>query len=336
MERSSKRGKIPQEDWPSIMARYEAGETLASIARTYDCSPPAISYIVSRSRAHRAAPTEEAQSTLISTEPQLIKGHPTETPAPDVPRSAAVADGPPPRSLTANTPDRVEGSPAEEPPLAGQAFPEEAVPAFNPQHNASLGEGDKSAGQYSSAQGYANETESANSPRLFDRATVPVRNSEPRRTLHLSMSHGNDPPPRPELPVPTAHGANISDEGSASAEGQQSLAASGRSAASYYPPAGNGAADRMVSQSSLAKGGAAFIDQALRERVEIDITVFLAAFDTALTHDTPESRAGLREATDRLLRAGARTRIELERLEARVPLTPRNSGRQQDPAGRQR
>src|SRR5262249_58124239 len=99
MERSSKRGKIPQEDWPSIMARYEAGETLASIARTYDCSPPAISYIVSRSRAHRAAPTEEAQSAPISTELQLIKGHPTEAPASNMPRSAAAADGPPPPGL---------------------------------------------------------------------------------------------------------------------------------------------------------------------------------------------------------------------------------------------
>ena len=51
-------------------------------------------------------------------------------------------------------------------------------------------------------------------------------------------------------------------------------------------------------------------------------------FDAALDHDTAESRSGLREATDRLLRAGARTRIELERLEARVPL----SGRDKNPA----
>ena len=33
MEKSNKRGKIPQSDWPQIMARYEAGETLASIAK---------------------------------------------------------------------------------------------------------------------------------------------------------------------------------------------------------------------------------------------------------------------------------------------------------------
>ena len=39
---------------------------------------------------------------------------------------------------------------------------------------------------------------------------------------------------------------------------------------------------------------------------------------------------------DRLLRAGARTRIELERLEARVPLTPRDGGRRSDAAWRDR
>src|SRR5579863_907802 len=80
MEKSSKRGKIPQSDWPLIMARYEAGETLASIARTYDCSPPAISYVVSRSRARRpeaAAPAKPPSAT----EPQLIKASPTDIPA---------------------------------------------------------------------------------------------------------------------------------------------------------------------------------------------------------------------------------------------------------------
>ena len=72
MEKSSKRGKIPQSDWPLIMSRYEAGETLSSIARTYDCSPPAISYVVSRSRAR--GPVESP--ALVSAEPQLIKSPP--------------------------------------------------------------------------------------------------------------------------------------------------------------------------------------------------------------------------------------------------------------------
>jgi hypothetical protein len=79
----------------------------------------------------------------------------------------------------------------------------------------------------------------------------------------------------------------------------------------------------MLGERPRTKEGAAFIDQALRERVDGDIAAFLAAFDAALDHDTSESRTELREATDRLLRAGARTRIELERLEARAPLPPR-------------
>ena len=54
--------------------------------------------------------------------------------------------------------------------------------------------------------------------------------------------------------------------------------------------------------------------------------LFLRAFDAALAQDTQENRSALREATDRLLRAGARTRIELERLEARVPLTAHDRG----------
>src|SRR5579864_5484755 len=99
MERSSKRGKIPQRDWPSIMARYEAGETLASIARTYDCSPPAISYIVSRSRARNptsepARPASDGHPQLPQ-QPQLMKAHPAETGGAD----AAVTGNSEPPSL---------------------------------------------------------------------------------------------------------------------------------------------------------------------------------------------------------------------------------------------
>jgi hypothetical protein len=79
-----------------------------------------------------------------------------------------------------------------------------------------------------------------------------------------------------------------------------------------------------------------FIDQMLRDRVDGDITAFLAAFDAALVQDTPENRTGLREATDRLLRAGARTRIELERLEARVPLPSRETSKHTPPVWRAR
>jgi len=85
MEKSNKRGKIPQSDWPAIMARYEAGETLASIAKTYDCSPPAISYVVSRSRARNSeidtSAAVDADTSAAVTEPQLIKAHSSEAAA---------------------------------------------------------------------------------------------------------------------------------------------------------------------------------------------------------------------------------------------------------------
>src|SRR5713101_4338689 len=80
MDRSSKRGKIPQQDWPSIIKRYEAGETLSSIARTYDCSPPAISYIVSRSRAREATAEGAMPGANGSLEPRLVKGQANDMP----------------------------------------------------------------------------------------------------------------------------------------------------------------------------------------------------------------------------------------------------------------
>ena len=95
------------------------------------------------------------------------------------------------------------------------------------------------------------------------------------------------------------------------------------------PQASNG-----TGNSGHQRNGGAFIDAELRARVNDDIAAFLAAFDAALGQDSPESRTQLREATDRLLRAGARTRIELERLEARVPLPPRDNGRRGEPSWR--
>jgi hypothetical protein len=100
--------------------------------------------------------------------------------------------------------------------------------------------------------------------------------------------------------------------------------------------ANNGGAGRSMAESRKERDGGTFIDRALRERVDGDISAFLAAFDAALAEDTIQSRADLREATDRLLRAGARTRIELERLEARVPLSAREASGYSAPGWRAR
>ena len=48
MAKPREKGKIPHQDWPAIRTRYGAGETLASIARDYGCTGPAIRYIVNR------------------------------------------------------------------------------------------------------------------------------------------------------------------------------------------------------------------------------------------------------------------------------------------------
>jgi Meckel syndrome type 1 protein len=103
MEKSNKRGKIPQTDWPLIMVRYESGETLASIARTYDCSPPAISYIVSRNREQPASEV----STLPVAEPQLLKAQTNGTAAMNEPAVAppgSPTDAPLPASSEAPAP----------------------------------------------------------------------------------------------------------------------------------------------------------------------------------------------------------------------------------------
>ena len=54
-------------------------------------------------------------------------------------------------------------------------------------------------------------------------------------------------------------------------------------------------------------------DVSLREAMMLEISGFLVAFDAVVTEESPEAFNRLREAADRLLRATARIRIELER-----------------------
>ena len=352
MEKSSKRGKIPQSDWPLIMARYEVGETLASIARTYDCSPPAISYVVSRSRARQ--PDIPPAAAPGATEPQLIKTAPPESangesktpdPAapPPVPPSAApfasepapVAERPdpaavasqaprdvtPPRSVNGLPPDGAGGRDPSFPGLPPRAVPLPQRPSGSP---------------------------------LAAGATA---NGDQRRTLHLSLGqtapgngrgHSLEPPPveRHSLvgvgPGPQHQAPSDRVTATANPEPQRGPAASERGSATAGPGFSDThappyqAPPRAPDPNGPPRkdAGGSFIDQELRARVDGDIAAFLAAFDAALAEDTQASRSALREATDRLLRAGARTRIELERLEARMPLSPRDNGGRSEPAWR--
>jgi hypothetical protein len=319
MERSSKRGKIPQQDWPSIIKRYEAGETLASIARTYDCSPPAISYILSRSRARDVTVDGTEQSAIESSEPQLVKGHPNDTPVGEFINGTAaigeVAALPP----AAKASDPMDGS-----------IPESVSAGPGSGSNETAGLSEIGAGivvtETPGRPAQLNIEEPAQAgPSGNGTAGSEPQPVEPRRTLHLSLSH-NDAQPM-ETSHHDEHVANMTDASAVRSVADQQQGLSEHPARHHPAPnaaANNGGAARSTAESHKKDGGT-FIDRALRERVDGDISAFLAAFDAALAEDTLVSRADLREATDRLLRAGARTRIELERLEARMPLSARDT-----------
>ena len=159
MAKRREKGKIPHAEWSAIRMRHAAGESLASIARDYDCTGPAIRYIINRS-----------------------------------------PDG------------------------------EQAAPAAAPR-----GDGNAAAGVFPSQ-----------SPSF----------------------------PSPDRPVPQA----------------------------VVPD------DR--------RPGAVPIDPELRWRVSRDIASFLTVFDSFLTTDSPDRFDQLLDATDRLMRAAARMRIEVERARA--------------------
>ena len=327
MDRSNKKGKIPQRDWPAIMARYESGETLGSIARSYDCSPPAISYVVSRSRARGVAPDAISSKAPGS---QLIKSG----------REIAVAEPAAPLTVSAKTPtheigsaDRDEvGASVTAPPVAGAA-----PGAANGQHDVPLGVSEEDRERAHSERDEA-KSEDVHHARTSERADGAERDYRSPGTLHLSHPDRNqaraaaeqrddssqkpfvsDPPITPETALDHQDRARVNNPGY-----------------DRVQPSGNGAHADLVHERPNDYEGGAFIDAALRQRVQADIAAFLAALDAALNRDTSETRAELRQATDRLLRAGARTRIELERLEARTPLPARNNERPTVSGWRQR
>jgi hypothetical protein len=81
--------KIPQGEWNAIAARYQNGESISRIARSYGCTPPAIHYILKRYRLRPvdAAPQPMQQTMQVrpsgAAENRLIRAHPPD-PAPAI------------------------------------------------------------------------------------------------------------------------------------------------------------------------------------------------------------------------------------------------------------
>lgn len=343
MEKSSKRGKIPQHDWPLIISRYEAGETLASIARTYDCSPPAISYIVSRTRARSLASEATPAKTdgLTAIEPQLVKASSAIT-------TNDMADG----ELMHNSDPTVDGKqsatqavepsdPSEQPrfPDAPRSSPSGPAPGLPHDDGSMRRAGDTSGnGRIGERRVTDIGTKAGNGSARPPASTGSQPAGEVRRTLHLALPQGNGagPPSVTHNMPPSGQASDTRSNTGQPAQSELAFQPRPTSQEPASPAIGIRNPLETGDPPNKAREGGAFIDRALRERINDDIAAFLAAFDAALDHDTAESRTGLREATDRLLRAGARTRIELERLEARLPLPARDGGHRPFPVQRPR
>jgi hypothetical protein len=90
------------------------------------------------------------------------------------------------------------------------------------------------------------------------------------------------------------------------------------------------AGDDRVPLSSGSRAGSDIFDHELWDSVSSDIAAFLVAFDAAAVELNSSRIDALIRATDRLVRAGARTRMELERLR----VSPIAASRIEDPARR--
>ncbi|QCO13781.1 helix-turn-helix domain-containing protein [Azospirillum brasilense] len=118
-EAPKKRGRIPQSAWPQILERYRSGVTLSAIAREFECTPSAISYIIRKAEAagEKDAPVEE--------------GAVSDAAAAEAPAGDALAEEPPPASVAA--PAAAPEAPAPAKPARRSAAP---APAQAPQTTA--------------------------------------------------------------------------------------------------------------------------------------------------------------------------------------------------------
>ena len=88
-EAPKKRGRIPQSAWPQILERYRSGATLSAIAREFECTPSAISYIIRKAEAAGGTEKDDA-------DPAPAEAVVAESPAADAPVPATAAPAPAP------------------------------------------------------------------------------------------------------------------------------------------------------------------------------------------------------------------------------------------------
>jgi hypothetical protein len=77
--------KIPQGEWDAIAARYAQGEAISRIARSYGCTPPAIHYILKRSKQRTTPGIQQPQKPAPQALSSMVH-RPVQSP--DVPENA--------------------------------------------------------------------------------------------------------------------------------------------------------------------------------------------------------------------------------------------------------
>lgn len=85
-EAPRRRGRIPQSAWPRILELHRQGTTLTGIAKEFDCTPSAISYILKKAEA-AGMDTRDAPETETAPTPAASAPEPAEAP-PAPPRPA--------------------------------------------------------------------------------------------------------------------------------------------------------------------------------------------------------------------------------------------------------
>lgn len=130
-ESPKKRGRIPQTAWPRILERYRAGATLSAIAREFECTPSAISYIVRKAEAAGML-GEDGSPIPVSPDPEPDS---ESAPAAEAPADAAPAPVPEPAPAPVPAPAAPAPAPAAAAPAQRrrEAPPPAQAPAPQPQ-----------------------------------------------------------------------------------------------------------------------------------------------------------------------------------------------------------
>ncbi|TWB30655.1 hypothetical protein [Nitrospirillum bahiense] len=118
-----RRGRIPQSAWPSILERYRAGATLSAIAREFDCTPSAISYIVRKAETAQPGEGGDAPAPAVEAAPapkpaRVPKAEAPAAPAPALPLEPPVVTEAPAAPQAA--PAAVEAAPVAAAPVVEQ------------------------------------------------------------------------------------------------------------------------------------------------------------------------------------------------------------------------